>query len=673
MKRDGPFWIILFIAVSAGGFFGNPPMLPAALSDFPGMAFLSEVLFWIIAGLIIVALVGEFPLRGSSSRGIAGRHAAGSIFIIFVATFLALHVRRMSVRESADLLMRFQPLALSLHLLVIVSLGTYVLHRFRSFVRLHAPAIGIAVMVTSAAVLLLPPRTHKIFFDEDIYVQIGQSIVHDGVGGIVDCALPASNTAAVPWHGIAYSLNKEPMAYPFLVSLFVRAGMTHDAGFMCTLVMFLFGTAGMVFLARQFSLQTDSHHAADKLAAVGPLLSGLAYGLWPENLRWAVTSSTELTLASLMIWSQGIGILALRTGSSASLFLSLATGALAAMVRPEGGIYLLPTLLLAALFGGGFSREIGAKVIGAAILAGMLWHHIAFLGSVAGQDWGAEGAKFSLEFIQHNLRDNIGYWISGRVRETASPPPFISVFFIAGIVSAVVAYLRSDRTSRVSNAATWAAILLWFGLAVGIFLPFYAGSYFYGADIRFSLLAAPPFILITIRGVAAIISLPVTFLIRGNLRSGMKYASNGVAIALVAILWLPHVSEVRRLNSEAWQAREGHDACETIMKTLPRDAIVIEHIPSIWTNHGFGAIEINWALRNRHLVDTLLRSHPVFYFSGFWEASFRRRMPPDMRTAGENLLDRYNHKESARIDTKGHQAYRLYRLSPIPPLHSARH
>ena len=103
----------------------------------------------------------------------------------------------------------------------------------------------------------------------------------------------------------------------------------------------------------------------------------------------------------------------------------------------------------------------------------LLPHFLHFI-AVGGQSWGAEGAKFSVDYFWNNLAVNGPYYLNN-----GGFPVLLSALALIGLV-----FSRTDLKFRLLMA-------VWFFLFWGL-LFFYAGSYHYGADVRFALVTFMP-------------------------------------------------------------------------------------------------------------------------------------------------------------------------------------
>ena len=100
--------------------------------------------------------------------------------------------------------------------------------------------------------------------------------------------------------------------------------------------------------------------------------------------------------------------------------------------------------------------------------------HAAHLFAVRNMEWGASDARLSWRFVADNLRVN-GRFFLGDER-------FPLLFTLLALVGLTRRRLGRERL----------AVCLYFLLFFGIYLLFYAGSFNFGADVRYSVLTVPP-------------------------------------------------------------------------------------------------------------------------------------------------------------------------------------
>ena len=229
-----------------------------------------------------------------------------------VATTLVVWLRFTSDGDLRHQLISLSPLALQISFLVMLTAGVIARRAIGKSLPhgWHSPlTIGILAFVL---VSVVPPRTHRIFYDEDIYANVAQNIVWEGSAqmcneGIIEFG---------EYRCLAAEHNKEPNAFPFALSLAFRlAGVSETAAHMTNRLLFAVGAMAVYWVA----VLLFGHHRA-------ALASALLFVLTPENLRWGATVAVEPGAAAFVALALGAWLLFLRDESPS-------TGALAARLR----------------------------------------------------------------------------------------------------------------------------------------------------------------------------------------------------------------------------------------------------------------------------------------------------------------------------------------------------
>lgn len=557
-----------------------------------------------------------------------------------------------------ELLMRgITPWLQGTFLLVVVSVGASAwkarqeLRRSRDWILC---AVLLAIAGPLAAWYLAPPG-HKLYFDEDIYMQIGVSMALDGRAGVLEVAPPDSSSVA-GWRGQAWSLNKEPSGYPFFVSLATRIfGVSDTLGGRVNLAFFGLGILGIALWARESSWWRGRPFLAMVPAAV--------YAVWPENMRWSVCATAEPGAAALATWTLALAARAGRTRHAADRCAACSLAALASQMRPESILVLMPAWLLAAglpdTWMRGWSVRLAQAAPWVALVSVLVLPHAMHIASVSHEDWGAAGPKFTCAVLGENIQHNTTYWLGQTPpgRNTPRAPAGVLLMFVVGAIAAVFpgGLLRSRRSR---DGSLWlAAVLLHGGLLFGIFLPFYAGSYHFGVDVRFSLLVLPVYALLAGRGID-VVSSAIT-----RLGDSSRFV---VILALILLPPLPALTQVSVVTEEARQARADHAAVSEFAKLLPADAVVVSHTPSQWALRGVAAVQVMRAWRDPELLESLFFSHPVYYHFNYWDiAGTGHRGMEEAKSVGRRLMDAYGDTPVYSVESGGEWTFQLRRL--IPP------
>ena len=479
-----------------------------------------------------------------------------------------------------------------------------------------------------AAVIAIPPQTHRIYYDEDIYQNVAQNIVWHGRAQM--CNEATIRAGSFQCDGWEY--NKEPNGFPFLLSIGFRvAGVSETVAHSTNHIVFALGALGVFWLTW---ILFESVRAA--------FAASLAFMLTPQNLMWAATVAAEPSAATTAVLALGAWVFFCREPGASRGFLAASSLAFACQFRPESGLVLVaaaayglivtPKILM--------RRELWMVIVAVFLL---LIPHFAHLWSVRNENWGSEEAKFAAKHVPGNFETNAKYYVEGQ-----DFPPAFTVLALLGLVA------PGRRREAV-------ATLGWFRLFFVIFVPFYAGSYRYGADVRFAFVSAAP--LAVLAGVG-------TSLAFGWIRKlGASHRVATYAPALVIVYaFSSFLPLTRAIGAEAFHAREDHDAILEMLEHVPDDGVVLSHNPGMIQVMGRSSAQTSLATYQAERLDRFFHtfSGGVYFHYNFW-----CNVPDEVQNAFcTDVLANYRAEVIAE-DTAGFYRYVLYRLlpksSPPPP------
>ncbi len=443
--------------------------------------------------------------------------------------------------------------------------------------RLTMAALAVVALVLTMAVA---PRTNRIFYDEQIYQGIARNLsdlkraqmCNDGTVeyGQLQC-----------WSA---EYNKQPYAYPHVLSLAyrvvgVRPGVAHalNAATAAATVCAVYLLALLLF--------------GDRL---GARFAALLIALTPHQLIWSATAAVE-PMASLAIVAALVGVVqACRSPGVLSLAGAAALTAWAVQFRPESLLMAGVVAILAWRRGGG--AHVGApRLVWAGLLTFLLLAvHVAHLFAVRNDGWGTSGARLSIEYLWPNLRVNGPFYLG----DPRFPVAYtvLAVFGLAG---------RGWLVERV-------ALLVYFFAFFGIDLLFYAGSYNYGADVRYSVLTYPPIAVLGGIGAARLVRWLSTWMGEAPARRAVT------AGVLFQFLW--YTPTVRATTEEAWAARADVAFAQAFASTLPANAYVLTQNPAMFHVWGVNAGQMSLATVNPRHVDYVGRRYAggVYVHWNYW-------------------------------------------------------
>jgi hypothetical protein len=475
------------------------------------------------------------------------------------------------------------------------------------------------------AVALVPPETHRIYYDEDIYENVAQNILWMGRAQMCN----EGSIEADSFRCDASEYNKEPNAFPFLLSLAFRlTGVRESAAHAANHVVFALGAVALFWL-----VATLFESASAGLGAA------LVYTLTPQNLLWGATIAAEPGAASFAAVAVSAIVLFCRKPSWRTGLFSASALAFASQFRPESGLVLAVAAAVVLLLAPGLLRQ-RALWATALLTFALLVPQLAHTWAVRHERWGAsDGSKFSREFAKANLGPNVRYYTGGE-----DFPRLFTALALLGLVGPV---RRRESLS----------ILVWFLLLFGIFVPFYAGSYRYGADVRFSLMSATPLAALAGAGLGWLAS-----------RSGRFAAAPFLLAIYAASSYLPFTRAVGR---ESWASRADHAAALRMVAEVPADGIVLSHNPGMIHVMGRSAAQTSLATYQPERVDDLFRRFPggVYFHYNFW----CNVEDPIQNDFCRNVLGSFKTRVVLE-ESAGFYRYVLYRLlprssppAPMPP------
>jgi hypothetical protein len=244
-----------------------------------------------------------------------------------------------------------------------------------------------------------------------------------------------------------------------------------------------------------------------------------------------------------------------RERSTPSLLWAVAASAVAVQFRPEALLVLTLVLLVGVLHA---PAELAAARFwwGLALGLALLSLHVGHLAAVRNEGWGAEGSPLSLVHLGPNLRVNGFYYLN--------PARFPVIFTLLAFFGATARPLRAALVP-----------LLGFLLFWGVFLFFYAGSYDFGADVRYSLMSNAWLALLAGRGASWL---------DARARAVGASARTRLAAAVIGVVvpWSWLLPQIRSVGEESWEARADIAFAEEVIPELPSNSTVLTHNPSIF-------------------------------------------------------------------------------------------
>jgi len=497
---------------------------------------------------------------------------------------LALWLGRTPELALREQLLRWQFWALEVLFLAVVATTVLALPAL-----VRALALGRRTLVQLAAIVVLglglaafvAPRTNRIFYDEQIYQGIGQNLTdlklaqmcNDGTVeyGRLQC-----------WRG---EYNKQPYGYPYLLSVAYRLVGVHDgvAQVVNNVAMGLFALAVFAGTALLFA------------STEAGLLAALVAVSIPHHLLWSNTAACEPTAALFAAIAVVATVSFVRERSTRALAWCVATTAFAAQFRTESLLIVVVVAVIVLLFA---TDELRRPRLWWAALAGLLLCAalLGHLAAVRGESWGSTGTKLSLAFLRPNLAVNGGFFLVNQ--------RFPALATLLALVA------LAGRPRRREALAT----VVWFVAFFAAYLLFYAGSFDFGADVRFSLLLSAPIAVLAGRGAATVV---------GWLRQveALRPWAGKAVVATLAVSLLSFMPLVRAVGEEAWGARADVAYAREIVRELPPNSVILTHNPHMFHLWGVSAAQASLATTDEPWARGVLPRRyagGVYFHFNFW-------------------------------------------------------
>ncbi len=402
---------------------------------------------------------------------------------------------------------------------------------------IRQPQVPILVLMLFFIAYGLTPQVPNILFDETIFMSIAQTFSKSGM-------LAACHQGRIEGGGFAcyaYEYYKQPPGFPFYLSIFYR--MFGSSASLAALANLL--TLPIAFVAGIVFLQDLGWTRRRSLLAMG------LYVTTPLVMHWSGTAALEpfsvaSTLVALAVTGRWLKTGDAWLGAAAAAALAWAMmSRLESVLLISGGLLLLGPTIRSRL------SSIGRSQITLFCSLLFLFTVPLFLQMYLFREdpWGASESRFALKYFWPNLKVNGSF-----LYKNDHYPIWITL-------TAALAVLTARPRYHV-----W-SILGWFLASYVIYLFFYAGSYEYGMDARFSIPSSLPLALLS-----------AIYLDRWA-EAKSAPSSLLLAVPLLQLVWFAPV--IRNVQTQPQSARDSILFSETYLKTLPPDSIVFTHVPSV--------------------------------------------------------------------------------------------
>ena len=524
--------------------------------------------------------------------------------------------------DLRNLLIGWQFWALELQFVLVVVTTVIEMPRLLRQLPRAGTTVAVALAVSFFAWTLatvVAPRTNRIYYDEQIYEGIGQNLSDLHLAQMC-------NDGTVEYGRLQCSrgeYNKEPNGYPYLLSLVYRlVGVSDGAAFRLNNV--VGGLIAGIAVLLSVVLFEDLRGAA---------LGGLMLALMPMQITWSNTAAAEPSAALFGAFAVLAAVRFARARTTSALAWVVAVVAFATTFRLESVLIVpLAAVVVALLAPREFTRaRLWVAVAVGLLLTSVTWMHLA---AVRSENWGTPGSRLAWSYLRVNLPVNFWFYVRD--------PRFPALFSAAAVAGLISPGFRREK-------ALVAGFFLTFW---GVFVFFYAGSYNYGADVRYSLLSNLP--LAVLAGIGASELARIAAVRWPRTRPSVVIP----AIILFQFLW--YLPLVRATGEEAWGSRADVAFAREFVQSLPPNAIVLTQNPAMFQVWGINAAQMSIAETDRPYVDHQLfdrYSGGVFLHWNFW----CNVADPTQVAFCHSVLDGFAHELVVERRERNYR-YALYRL-----------
>ncbi len=506
--------------------------------------------------------------------------AAGAVLLATSA--LLLLVWQQPATELRGLLQRWQFWVLEAHFLLLLATTVRAIpHLSRALPsrRQVLASAAASALLAWALTTWVAPRSSRIYYDEQIYQGIGQNLADLHLAQMC-------NDGTVEYGRLECrrgEYNKQPYGYPYLLALVDRVAGTseHNAFRLNTLVNG--ATAGVAVLLSALLFRAPF--------AAG--MSGLVFALLPMQITWSNTAASEPSAAFACAVAALAVVLFVRDRGWPTLAWLVTAASFASTFRPES-VLVVPLVVFALMMLA--HEELSKPRLWWAALGGLALFAVTIVHAAAVRDegWGAAGSRLAFFHAAGNLSVNLPFYFG----DERFPVLF-------GIAALAAVCLPGQRREKMWLAGFF--LLFW-----GVFLFFYAGSYNFGADVRYSLMSHVP---------GALLAAWAIGWGTDRARAVCGRWAPTLAVAAVCFQFLWYLPLVRATGEEAWAARADVEFAAEFARTLPHNAIVLTHNPSIFHVRGVNAAQMSLAQTERSYVrDSLFPRYAggVYLHWNFW-------------------------------------------------------
>lgn len=439
------------------------------------------------------------------------------------------------------------------------------------------------ILLIGLFIRVYAPHTHRVYFDEDIYLDIGKEILVNGKGSLCNYGTVSEC--------YEYDLMKWPNGYPMAIAIsYFFFGIGENTAFGLVTLLGTLSIFLIFLIAYMFSEK-------EKVA----LFAALLFALIPVHIMWSATAASEPVFVFFTLLAFFSFIFASKTNDWKAYALAGFSLVYALQIRTEG-VILIPIMVCTYLL---FDKNRWKNLlrfdfvviwVGFLVLIAPYLVHTYY--SFLTDPWGSSDGKFGLQYLERNLPENSWFWVAGY--PTIEHPLLYTILLIPGII-----YLFRNNRILLSGLG------IWFFFFFILYVLFYAGSVRYGVDVRYALTGYPAYTIISAYGMYALTR------IRFSLSRYLPIILSGVVLASF-VFYLPSIMTPAHDIGEARQARLYHDHVLVEARALASDCYIMSHVPSMYLVNGNNALQV-WFGQNQEVMDEIFsKTDCVVFDDGFW-------------------------------------------------------
>jgi 4-amino-4-deoxy-L-arabinose transferase-like glycosyltransferase len=490
--------------------------------------------------------------------------------------------------------------------------------------------------------MYVAPHTHRVLFDEDIYLDMGKEILTEGKNCLCNYGDASGCRECI--------IMKWPVGHPFVIAVaFFFFGISEAVGYNLVILLGSLTTV-VVFLLGYLLFKRDR----------AALYAALLFALVPVHIMWSASTASEPTLVFFTALAVFFILAAFAVENWKMDLLAFAAFAYAVQIKSDAVVMLLlfPVALL-LLYKNRLKKLRDFKfllsfVLFLALVTPYLIHtYYSFLT----ESWGSEGQKFAVEYAKKNIPENAWFWINGY--KNIEHPFLITAF---AVVAAVYLLFASKRIALF--------LIFWFGMFFVLYGFFYAGSVRYGSDVRYALSGYTPLVLLGGFGLFFVDRTllrfdasrsPEAMSLRKKHRTKSVLLNALAPMVLVALILLSFLMYFTSVATpavdvmEGTQARTYHDFAVSVAPELADNCYILSHVPSIFLVMGKNSLQ-TWNGQNSAMMNELFeRTDCVIFDDGYW-----CNLEPYKSSVCKHMFDSYELKLLDTVEEKTGHTYTFY-------------